>query len=292
MTGLHLQDGRVSRGGGDPRRPAALIRASRGVVLAAGGFERNAVMRQHYQRPPIGTEWTTGVGRQHRRCDRRGRGGGGRARPDGRRLVGPVHPAAGRPLLLPGRAQPARLPAGQRRRPALRERVRAVRRRGARHVRGAHRRHPAYPVLADLRPAVPEQLRVRGPATGPVTAPALVGGGLGAPRRHGRRTGHQRRPGPPRAGRDRDQVQRLRPNGQGRGLPPRRLGVRPVLRRPAAASQPEPRATGTPPFYAVKIVPGDLGTKGGLRTDERARVLRADGTPIPGCTRRATPAPP
>jgi len=37
-----------------------------------------------------------------------------------------------------------------------------------------------------------------------------------------------------------------------------------------------------PPFYAFKIVPGDLGTKGGLRTDERARVLRGDGTPIPG----------
>ena len=37
-----------------------------------------------------------------------------------------------------------------------------------------------------------------------------------------------------------------------------------------------------PPFYAVKIVPGDLGTKGGLRTDARARVLRGDGTPIAG----------
>ena len=37
-----------------------------------------------------------------------------------------------------------------------------------------------------------------------------------------------------------------------------------------------------PPFYAARIVPGDLGTKGGLRTDERARVLRADGTVIPG----------
>lgn len=36
------------------------------------------------------------------------------------------------------------------------------------------------------------------------------------------------------------------------------------------------------PFYAVKIVPGDLGTKGGLVTDERARVLGADGAPIPG----------
>ncbi|GLZ28606.1 3-ketosteroid-delta-1-dehydrogenase [Lentzea sp. NBRC 105346] len=37
-----------------------------------------------------------------------------------------------------------------------------------------------------------------------------------------------------------------------------------------------------PPFYAVRIVPGDLGTKGGLRTDARARVLRDDGSVIPG----------
>ncbi len=37
-----------------------------------------------------------------------------------------------------------------------------------------------------------------------------------------------------------------------------------------------------PPFYAIKIVPGDLGTKGGLRTDERARVLHTSGSPIPG----------
>ena len=36
------------------------------------------------------------------------------------------------------------------------------------------------------------------------------------------------------------------------------------------------------PFYAVKIVPGDLGTKGGLVTDERARVLRPDGSAIAG----------
>ncbi|BCY13304.1 3-oxosteroid 1-dehydrogenase [Actinoplanes sp. L3-i22] len=36
------------------------------------------------------------------------------------------------------------------------------------------------------------------------------------------------------------------------------------------------------PYYACKIVPGDLGTKGGLRTDPRSRVLRADGSVIPG----------
>lgn len=37
-----------------------------------------------------------------------------------------------------------------------------------------------------------------------------------------------------------------------------------------------------PPFYAVAIYPGDVGTCGGLVTDEHARVLREDSTPIPG----------
>jgi 3-oxosteroid 1-dehydrogenase len=37
----------------------------------------------------------------------------------------------------------------------------------------------------------------------------------------------------------------------------------------------------TAPFYAVPINLGDLGTKGGLKADARARVLRADGEPIP-----------
>jgi len=37
-----------------------------------------------------------------------------------------------------------------------------------------------------------------------------------------------------------------------------------------------------PPFYAVALYPGDLGTKGGLVTDAYGRVLRADGTWIEG----------
>lgn len=36
------------------------------------------------------------------------------------------------------------------------------------------------------------------------------------------------------------------------------------------------------PFHAVKIVPGDLGTKGGLLTDEHARVIDKRGKVIPG----------
>jgi 3-oxosteroid 1-dehydrogenase len=36
------------------------------------------------------------------------------------------------------------------------------------------------------------------------------------------------------------------------------------------------------PFTAIKVVPGDLGTKGGLLTDEHARVLDEAGAPIAG----------
>jgi 3-oxosteroid 1-dehydrogenase len=39
---------------------------------------------------------------------------------------------------------------------------------------------------------------------------------------------------------------------------------------------------GAPPYYAFRIVLGDLGTSGGLLTDEYARVLRPDGTTVPG----------
>lgn len=37
-----------------------------------------------------------------------------------------------------------------------------------------------------------------------------------------------------------------------------------------------------PPYYAFQIILGDLGTSGGLCTDEHARVLRADDTVIDG----------
>jgi 3-oxosteroid 1-dehydrogenase len=39
---------------------------------------------------------------------------------------------------------------------------------------------------------------------------------------------------------------------------------------------------GKPPYYAFRMVLGDLGTSGGLRTDEHARVLRADDTVVRG----------
>ena len=37
-----------------------------------------------------------------------------------------------------------------------------------------------------------------------------------------------------------------------------------------------------PPFYAIRVYPGDIGTKGGLDTNESAQVLRKDGSVIEG----------
>jgi 3-oxosteroid 1-dehydrogenase len=66
MTGLIVEDGWVAgvearEGGGADGTPVT-FRARYGVVLGSGGFEHNAEMRHKYQREPITTEWTTGAG--------------------------------------------------------------------------------------------------------------------------------------------------------------------------------------------------------------------------------------
>ncbi|MFT4125963.1 MAG: FAD-dependent oxidoreductase [Gordonia sp. (in: high G+C Gram-positive bacteria)] len=54
--------------------------------------------------------------------------------------------------------------------------------------------------------------------------------------------------------------------------------------KPIEAEGPNPMivAIDSPPYYAATIRLSDIGTKGGLKTDTEARVLRADGTPIAG----------
>jgi 3-oxosteroid 1-dehydrogenase len=51
---------------------------------------------------------------------------------------------------------------------------------------------------------------------------------------------------------------------------------------PTVTPNPNLRAIDRGPFYAVKMVLSDLGTCGGLRADDRARVLREDGSAIEG----------
>nr|WP_275406899.1 FAD-dependent oxidoreductase [Streptomyces sp. SID12488] len=60
----------------------------------------------------------------------------------------------------------------------------------------------------------------------------------------------------------------------------------PVLNYPAPPTPDWPNPLllplDTPPYYVATILPADIGTKGGLTTDENARVLRPDGSAIDG----------
>lgn len=51
---------------------------------------------------------------------------------------------------------------------------------------------------------------------------------------------------------------------------------------PSITPNPNLAPLGKPPYYAVKVVPGDLGTCGGVRADEFARATRPDGSVIEG----------
>lgn len=56
VRGIYVRDAAASESS-EPR----LIRARNGVILGCGGFEHNEPMRRKYQRAPIGTEWTVGA---------------------------------------------------------------------------------------------------------------------------------------------------------------------------------------------------------------------------------------
>ncbi|MBV9451432.1 MAG: FAD-binding protein [Streptosporangiaceae bacterium] len=51
-----------------------------------------------------------------------------------------------------------------------------------------------------------------------------------------------------------------------------------------SGTQPNPNLgpVGQPPYYAIPVLPGTIGTKGGPITDTHRRVLREDGQPIRG----------
>ncbi|MGH3893270.1 MAG: 3-oxosteroid 1-dehydrogenase [Rhodococcus qingshengii] len=61
LTSLYTEDGAVRGVNVIVDGEEQVIRARHGVVLGSGGFEHNKEMREKYQRAPIGTEWTVGA---------------------------------------------------------------------------------------------------------------------------------------------------------------------------------------------------------------------------------------
>jgi 3-oxosteroid 1-dehydrogenase len=282
LTGLRFDGGRVSAvevlRDGEP----LVLTARYGVVLATGGFEHNERMRKEYQRPPIGTEWTVGAAENT-----------GDGIDAGLRLGAAVDIMDdawwGPSIVLPRgpyfclaeRSLPGSILVNQAGERFVNE--------SAPYVDAVH---AMYDKHSDTVPHIPAWLiadqRYRnryvfaglGPRQpfpgrwykhGAVFKAATIDGlaeQLGA-----------------QAGALRDTVARFNSFAA--------KGIDEEFRRGESAYDRyygDPRNRPNPclgridraPFYAIRIMPGDLGTKGGLRTDGRARVLRPDGTVIAG----------
>ena len=281
MTGLEVQDGRVTGVHATRDGESVLIRARRGVLIATGGFERNEEMRRRYQRE-AGPQWTTGAPGNTGDGIRAGLEAGAAVGLMDDAWWGPSIPLPGGPYFcLAERSLPGCLlvnGAGQRFVNESAPYVDAV--------------HAMYDGDTPENPHIPawlvfdQRYRDRYLFAGRPPGRALPRRwyAAGAVVRADDLAGLAREMGVDAAGLVKTVTRfsefaaagRDEEFGRGDSAYDRYYGD------PRCRPNPNLAPLARPPFYAVKIVPGDLGTKGGLRTDEHARVLREDGTVIGG----------
>lgn len=283
MTGLETDSaGRVTGLQVTRDGAAVTIRARRGVLLATGGFERNAGLRAEYQRQPVGADWTVGSPGNTGEGILAGQAAGGALDLMDDAWWGPSIPLPGGPFFcLAERSLPGCIlvnAAGERFVNEAAPYVDAV--------------HAMYDGHTDDKPHIPcwlildqryrnryvfagraprKPLPRRWYAAGTVVRAETLGelAGLAGISADGLEQTVRRFNGFAQAGKDED-------FRRGDSAYDRYYGD------PRCRPNPNLAPLAQPPYYAVKIVPGDLGTKGGLRTDERARVLRQDGSAIAG----------
>jgi len=277
LTDLLVESGAVT----GAVTPAGLYRARRAVVVGSGGFEHNLAMRTQYQRQPIGTDWTVGAKENTGDGIRAGQRAGGALALMDDAWWGPAIPLPGQPYFcLAERTLPGGL---------------MVNAAGARFVNEAapysdvvhimYDRNPTDPdipawlivdqnyrnryLFKDVSPtlAFPDDWYSSGAARRAWTVDALATAIGVAPA--ALRTTVSRFNSLALQGKDTDQH-------RGDSAYDHYYTDPSVLPNSCLAP------LWLPPYYAFRIVPGDLGTKGGLVTDARARVLRDDGTVVPG----------
>jgi 3-oxosteroid 1-dehydrogenase len=282
LTGFEVADGRVTGVRATRDGEEVLIRARRGVLVASGGFERDVDMRVRYQRAPIGTSWTTGAPENTGDGIKAGLALGASVGLMDDAWWGPSIPLPGGPYFcLAERSLPGCVlvnSAGQRFVNEAAPYVDAV------HAMydGGGSGQPYVPawlvfdqryrdtyVFAGRPPGRPLPKRwYAGEAVFRASSVAELAAAIGVDEAGLAKT-VARFNEFAAAGQDAD-------FHRGDSAYDRYYGD------PRCRPNPNLAPLSRAPYYAVKIVPGDLGTKGGLRTDERARVLRQDGSVISG----------
>ncbi|MFF0541858.1 3-oxosteroid 1-dehydrogenase [Nocardia thailandica] len=286
LTDLVMTDGRVTGVKALENGEPVTFTARYGVVLGSGGFEHNADMRAKYQRQPITTEWTTGAAANTGDGIQAGMAVGGRVDFMEDAWWGPTIFKGGKPWFalaernLPGtimvNAEGKRF--GNESAPYV-EAVHTMY--GGEYGQGEgpganipawlvfDQRYRNRYIFAGLQPGqrFPSRWLENDNI---VKADSLeeLAERIGVPVEN--LTGTVARfNGFAATGKDED-------FGRGDSHYDRYYGDPTVKPNPCLA------AIDQGPFYAAKIVPGDLGTKGGLVTDTAGRVLGEDETPIEG----------
>ncbi|MFC3575123.1 3-oxosteroid 1-dehydrogenase [Streptomyces yaanensis] len=281
LTDLHVEGGAVTGAVVTRDGTPGLLRARRGVIVGSGGFEHNAAMRAQYQRQPIGTAWTVGAQENTGDGIRAGERAGAALDLMDDAWWGPAIPLPGEPYFcLAERTLPGGL---------------LVNAAGARFVNEAapysdvvHTMYdrnatapdiPAWLIVdqnyrnrylfKDVAPTFtfPDAWYGSGVAHKAWTLDALAGQ-IGVPAAALRATV--------------DRFNSLALSGKDADFHRGDSAYDHYYTDPAVTPNSCLAPLWLAPYYAFKIVPGDLGTKGGMRTDARARVLRADGSVIPG----------
>ncbi|MFF3376083.1 3-oxosteroid 1-dehydrogenase [Streptomyces sp. NPDC002680] len=281
LTDLYSEAGTVTGAVVTRNGTPGLLRARRGVIVGSGGFEHNAAMRNQYQQQPIGTEWTVGAKENTGDGIRAGERAGGSLALMDDAWWGPAIPLPGEPYFcLAERTLPGGL---------------LVNAAGSRFVNEAgpysdvvhtmYERNPTDPdipawlivdqnyrnryLFKDIAPTfvLPADWYNSGAAYKAWTVDALATA-IGVPAAALRTTVSR--------------FNSLALNGDDTDFGRGDSAYDHYYTDPAVLPNSCLAPLWLPPYYVFRIVPGDLGTKGGLRTDARARVLRADGTVIPG----------
>ncbi|MFI8360790.1 3-oxosteroid 1-dehydrogenase [Streptomyces sp. NPDC085612] len=260
-----------------------VVRARRGVVIGSGGFEHNAAMRAQYQQQPIGTQWSVGAKENTGDGILAGQRAGASLALMDDAWWGPSIPLPGEPYFcLAERTLPGGLIVNTNGTRFVNE---AAPYSDVVHVmydrdRGAPGSHiPAWLIVdqnyrnrylfKDILPTLPfpDAWYAAGAAKKAWTWDALAGQ-IGVPA------------GALRATLNRFNAQAW--NGTDADFHRGASVYDHYYTDPAVHPNSCLAPVWVPPFHAFRIVPGDLGTKGGIVTDARARALRPDGSVIRG----------
>ncbi|MFG1796982.1 3-oxosteroid 1-dehydrogenase [Nocardia sp. NPDC049149] len=286
LTGLVVENGVVTGVEAEHEGEKVTFTARYGVVLGSGGFEHNAEMRTKYQRQPITTEWTTGAVANTGDGIVAGMAAGGNVGFMEDAWWGPTIFKGGRPwFALAERNLPGTImvnAAGKRFGNESAPYVEAVHTMyGGKYGQGEgpganipawlvfDQRYRNRYIFAGLQPGqrFPSRWLENDNIVKADTIEELAGK-VGVPADNLAAT-VARFNTFAETGEDAD-------FGRGNSHYDRYYGDPTVKPNPCLA------ALVHGPFYAAKMVPGDLGTKGGLVADTAGRVLREDGTAIEG----------